>query len=93
MICKGLLRHYWMKKDAKLMYNDALCVKKKKTPKKVLFLFYFFIKKKSFKQIFLYECTGNALKGYMLIILETWLGKGTQRQKVVQRDLVISVMF
>ena len=81
-----------MKKDAKLMYNDALCVKKKKTPKKVLFLFYL-LKKKSFKQIFLYECTGNALKGSPLIILETWLGKGTQRQKVVQGDLVISAMF
>lgn len=52
MICKGLLRHYWMKKDAKLMYNDALCVKKKKTPKKVLFLFYFFIKKKVLNRYF-----------------------------------------
>ena len=68
-------------------------LKKKRHQKKFYFFFIFLLKKKSFKQIFLYECTGNALKGYMLIILETWLGKGTQRQKVVQRDLVISVMF
>lgn len=45
------------------MYNDGLVLKKKKDTKK------------SLKQVFLYECTGNALKGYTLIILETWLGK------------------
>ena len=77
IICKGLLRHYWIKKDAKLIFNDALVLKKKKDTKK------------SLKQIFLYECTGNALKGYTLIILETWPGKGIHRQKVVQGDIVM----
>ena len=68
-------------------------LKKKRHQKKFYFFFICLLKKKSFKQIFLYECTGNALKGSTLIILETWLGKGTQRQKVVQGDLVISAMF
>ena len=44
-----------MKKDAKPMYNDTLCVKKKKDTKKFL------------NRLFLYERTGNALKGYTLM--------------------------
>lgn len=67
-----------MKKDAKPVYNDTLCVKKKKGYKK------------TFKQIIFIRTHRKCSE--RIHTNESRLGKGTHGWKMDRGDLVISVM-